>query len=66
VSDPVHTGVMTVWRSPANRLHKHRRCSGNGRPRDTRRVKVTEDQFNEMRVDGRVCRCVFGGFKEDQ
>lgn len=46
-----------LWRSPAGRIHLRQRCSGNGRPKDTVKVLLTEAQFAAYRDTGNVCRC---------
>lgn len=47
-----------AWRAPSGRLHLHRRCSGNGRPRDTKLVKITHEEYAGQRAKDMVCRCL--------
>jgi hypothetical protein len=50
--------TMTLWRSPAGRYHWRQTCTGNGRPRETRRVRVTEEMWNAAAEAQKLCRCV--------
>jgi hypothetical protein len=45
--------TRTYWKAPSGRIHGMLHCSGNGRPRDTKRVKLTREQFDAANL----CRC---------
>lgn len=46
--------VKHFYRSPSGRLHRQLTCSGNGRPRVSKLVKLTQEQFE---AEQNVCRC---------
>lgn len=58
MSDPVGVPTIVLWRSPANRLHRHQNCSSNGRRKETKKTKVTIKEFDAARADAKVCGCI--------
>lgn len=50
--------TATVWRSPAGRLHSKQRCSGNGQPRNTTKIRITRDEYEHALAEFKVCMCL--------
>jgi hypothetical protein len=60
------TMTMTLWKSPGGILHRRQRCSGNGQPKKTKRVKITLTEWDQACADRTVCRCaLWAGWKDE-
>lgn len=58
--------TMNLWRSPGGILHRRQRCSANGRPKDTKKIKITREEYDRAIQDRTMCRCVrFAGWRDD-
>ena len=58
--------TMTLWRSPGGILHRRQQCSANGRPRASKKVRITREEYDQAIHDRRMCRCVrFAGWRDD-
>jgi len=54
--------MVAVWISPGGHYHAFRSCSGNGRPRETR--KVTRNVTDLMaQYPVKTCRCLLASIK---